>query len=313
MKNSPKKHHYVPECYLKSFVDHKNNFWYVNRKECKIKLTMPSKVCYEEDAYKIRTEDTIINNKLKDYYDIERFAFRIHENNYQKLLNKIKKIQSSIINLDVFEYKLFLEILLTIKRRNPSSRNALISQFSNSYSADESAQEFYNYLLEVEPEIIHKVNLLEEIKTYLNNQSRNKNFLYDMYLLAYLNTTEFNVIKNIIEDFFKLKQFVLISDSNKEFITSDNPGFTQIENLVYNVGGFGNSYEFYFPLTPKLCFYLNSNNKNSNIKAKEIMIRPLSVSSDTVEAINLNSYQMCNKKIFALSKNSLQIIEKKLL
>lgn len=50
MKNSPKKHHYVPECYLKSFVDHKNNFWYLNRKESKTKLTMPSKVCYEEDV-----------------------------------------------------------------------------------------------------------------------------------------------------------------------------------------------------------------------------------------------------------------------
>ena len=312
MKNPPKKHHYVPECYLKSFVDYKNIFWYRNRNESKTKLTMPSKVCYEEDAYKIRTEETIINNQLKDFYDIERFAFRNHENNYQKLLNKIKKTQSSVVNFDVIEYKLFLEILLTIKRRNPTSRNTLISQFSNSYSAEESAQEFYDYLLEIEPEIIKKENLLEEIKSYLKNQSNNKKFLYDMYLSAYLNTKEYHVIENIIELFLNFNQFILISDSIKEFITSDNPGFTQIEDMLYSAGGFANNFEFYFPLTPNLCFYINSNKKNSNVSSKEILIHPLSISTDTVDAINFNTYQMCNKKTFALSKNSLFHIESKL-
>jgi hypothetical protein len=207
--------------------------------------------------------------------------------------------------IDKSKYRLFIETILTIKRRNPVFRNEIIEKFKESYKTEEGIKEFLKTLSN-DTGIKHFTAEVENyIRGYLNVESQNPDRLYDMYLSAFVNKTEYNTISNITNDLLSLKQYILFAPIGSQFITSDNPGFLKSNGKISNIGGFGGDYEFYFPLSPTTCLYLNSKIIESDSVIQNTIYSILVNESD-VKAINLNSKLLSKNFILSLSKRVLE-------
>ena len=126
-----------------------------------------------------------------------------------------------------------------------------------------------------------------------------------MYLSAFLNKVDYTTIDNLTQLFYRLKQYILHVPIGKEFITSDNPGFTLIGNTTLSLGGFGGEFEFLFPLSPNSCLYLNSNYIESKSSIEKI-IYPVMINSTRVEQINNITKSLCIKNIFSYNRKTLE-------
>ncbi len=93
--NEPKKHHYVPECYLKLFTNSKKEFWKLNKTFKTIKVCTPGMVCYERDLFKIKKDETLVFNNILDRNYVEKDVFKQQENNYGKVIHKIIKFSQN--------------------------------------------------------------------------------------------------------------------------------------------------------------------------------------------------------------------------
>ncbi len=272
-----------------------------------ISETMPVKVCYEIDSNRFRTKQLMEINNLSDEYFVEKKSFIIQENNFAKALSHLSKFNNSQIVVDKRKHLLLLETLITIKRRNPDSRNKIIQAFKESYLTNDGIKLFYQYFLDefgiqkITPEIE------VYIKKFLSTESQNPNRLHDMYLSAFINKLDYTTITEVTQLFYSLKQYILHAPIGKQFITSDNPGFTFTGNIAISLGGFGNHFEFYFPLSPRLCLYLKSTDiENSNFIEK--IVYPIFVNKSEVEKINKVTKSLCIKSIFANNKKALENI-----
>ncbi len=101
--STPQKHHFVPEVYMKSFADSQKRVYQLRKGQKKITQKSIGQIGYQWNLFKINSPETLIFNKIKDPYHIEKVAFKKHENNYSKLLKKvthstIKKYRVCFIN-----------------------------------------------------------------------------------------------------------------------------------------------------------------------------------------------------------------------
>ncbi len=307
--NSPKKHHYIPEGYLKFFSNTQKQLWRRNKESTNCSICTPAQVGYEKDGNRIRTKEIFNLAKLTDENQIEKIAFRQLENNYPRILSKLTYFSNSPIIIDKNDYRLFLKSLVTIKRRNPTTRNTLIKSYIDSYNSEEAIPEFKAYLLEeaAKENVILDSKLEALIENYISRRVTNPDWLYDMYLSAYLNPSDFKVIENITTQLYSLKQFILHVPINKQFITSDNPGFTKTKDILISAGGFGSSFEFYFPLTPSICLYLNSSIEEGSLTIEKA-IYPSFLNENEVSEINRFTKIIANKKLFGNNKTILEAI-----
>lgn len=304
--NPPRKHHYIPECYLKSFSNLQKQLWRRSKDISKCSLCSPSQIGYEKNGNRIRTIEIFNLAKLTDENYIEKNAFRQMENNYPLILSKLISFSNSPIVIDENDCRLFLKALVTIKRRNPTTRNILIQSYIESYNSDEAIPEFKAYLLEeaAKENILLNSNLEEIIENYIRSRVKNLDWLYDMYLSAYISPSDFKVIDNISNQLSQLKLFILHAPVNRQFITSDNPGFTRTKDELISVGGFGDFFEFYFPLTPSTCLYLNSSLSQDKFDVKKA-IYPKLINDGLVSEINKYTKLIANKQLFGYSKSIL--------
>lgn len=307
--NEPKKHHYVPECYLKPFVNGSGFLWKYDKYRNYVSQRFPSQVCYEVDANRIRTEEMASFADISDIYWIEKEAFKSQENSYHLIHRDTTLFTSNHILISDEKYRLFLKFLITIKRRNPYTRNELIDMYTRQYRSalyrdqmirgmEEEAKtrnEYFDGGLE---------NLVDK---YIDNRANNKDWLYDKYLSAYLFPKDFKVIENIIDELLVLKQTILHAPLNVTFITSDNPGFVIMEEKVVNLGGLKGNFELYFPLSPSTCLYLNSSKKliGSN---NNILLFPIVADTERVQKINSATKSICSNFILGQTREQVTTI-----
>lgn len=307
MNNPPKDHHFVPKCYLLPFTDSQNNFWKKRNDNGRLSLTNPTKVCYEPNANRFRTTQILYFNNLTDAYYIEKNAFKNQENNYGKIISKLLKFQSEPQIINKTHYRLFLETLLTIKRRNPRSRVEIIERFKAGYKSEDGIKEFFKFLSEETGVKELTPEAKEFIKNYLSVESQNPDRLHDMYLSAFINKRDYDTIQNLTTDLFGLKQHILFAPITQQFITSDNPGFLVSNGILSNLGGFGGDYEFYFPLSPLSCLYLNSNIVEANSIIEKAIYSKI-VTEYQVKIINENTRSLSNNYVLGFSKKSLELL-----
>ena len=196
---NPKKHHFLPECYLKPFTGLQKRLWRKFNDHSKLYPVTPAKVGYEFDANKIRTANAILFNSLIDENFIEREAFKKQENNYGKTVEEVIRFSISPLIIEKSKYSLFLETLITIKRRNPVSRQLLINAFKNAINDPGYLPQLRSSLVgEIGEENLPK-GIDEYLKTYLYSEAKNNDRLYDMYLSAYVNH-EYATIRSLSSD-----------------------------------------------------------------------------------------------------------------
>ncbi len=269
------------------------------------KKVFPVQVCWELNANRIRDLNYPIFDGVEDPFVVEKTAFAIQENNFQKYLHPLIEFKKAPIKVAYSDHHLFLATLLTIKRRNPNTRRELINQFKNS-----PKKEHYDFIKDSIAEE-YGVRLLTDadekrIDAFLENESTNPDRLHDMYLNAFLNKETFTTLENIATDLLNLKSIILHCPSQSQFITSDNPGFVKCGDVVLNFGGFGGQYEFFFPLTPTTCLYLNSSLKDVPNNQKSVY--PIAIEEAFVKQINRESKSVCMEQLFANKKIFLEQI-----
>ena len=302
MTGEPSRHHYVPECYQRGFANTNKQLWTRKKNKANASICTPGMFCYETDANKFKVQETMFFNNLIDQNHIEKNSFKKQENEFPRTRKLVTKFSLLPIIIAKDRYRLFLETLISIKRRNPQTRNFLIKKFTESYDYPEGIPTFKKFIQEEFPGVNVTDSLIQE---YFSIRAKDPDRIYDAYLSVFLSTSDYNIIAELTETLYDLKQFILHSPIGVEFITSDNPGFIKEANNILNEGGFGGEFEYYFPISPNACLYINALAKepDSNIQKA---IYPELIDKHQVSAINQFTKHIANARLFGYTKQFLE-------
>lgn len=304
MNTQPIKQHYVPICYLKSFSNFQNQMWRRKKDKPNARTCSPSQICYEIDLYTIQKDETLLLNNIKDRYIIEKQSFKKQENRYRKILTEVVKYSTSPFIIDKTNYHLFLEFIVTLKRRNPFLKNHLASAFPKKIEQEFKKNNLRDFLKRISKEVGDKVDLDAYLEDYSTNKISEPEKLNDLYLSRFIDIKD-SILTTVTLDLYKHTQMLLFAPVGSQFITSDNPGFTIIGNDAIPFGGFGGLFQFYFPLTPTCCLLIDSS-KTENKSTIEKTVYPTLVNVFAVDRINAFSKSLSNKSIFSNSKSILK-------
>jgi Protein of unknown function (DUF4238) len=301
--STPKNHHYVPKCYLKEFANSQANFYQILKGKDNIVIKNISQVCYLPNFYKLNPGENLSFTDIKDLNHIEKNYFKKQENIYSKLLKKISYPSIDSLTINKSELLYFLEILMTIKRRNPFYKSFLVNNYIE-YLNSKEFQDSTKEIIEISKQI-DKIDPTEYLKNYPTMIANNESKQSDAYLQIFLDEENKSAIK-AAELVINYKVFILSAPFGSEFLTSDNPGFTitKFDNNISKFGGFGIPFKFYFPLTPKICLHID----NDYIDDPYVIKKALKfqyINSKIVGQINQQTFISANKKVFSYSKDLL--------
>lgn len=301
---NPQKHHFVPEVYLKAFADSQKSLFQLKKGMSKINRISISQVCFKWDLYKIHSDDTLVLNKIKDTYHIEKVAFKKQENNYARLLHKIIELTVSTQNILRSEFFLFLEMLIFIKRRNPSFKNVMVQKYKGYVQSED-------FQLAVQPgiEISRKVDKIDPevyVKNYVREVLESDEKQSDMYVQRFIKDDNGGMTK-LIEMLMNYKIFIYHAPFGTQFVTCDNPGFTIANEQLYQFGGFGFNFQFLFPLTPSCCLYISKSYPDENLMIYKKIIS-VGVDEALVRRVNLCTQQLAYERTLGYRKNSLETL-----
>lgn len=302
----PNKHHYVPECYLKAFAKNKEFYSFCIQYK-HIKPSSIGKECYIPNYFKITEEETFLFNDVEDAYEIESRSFKKQENDYQNLLHEITQQKNTPYRIEKEHAELFLETLITIKRRNPSLRKSFKDGFKNYFNSTSFIKDLAS-IVEI-AEKYDKEGTERFLKGNFMNDYKSDDKLNDRFRSRFLK--ECNVTKKILDSLMECKIFIGHIVGDGEFITSDNPGFTIVDDLLLNMGGFDRAYQFAFPLSSKQCIIIDRQYLDKeNLSQK--LIHPLKLSQTHIDEFNSYTYRVAVSKVFASSKEVLNRLKQKL-
>jgi len=302
---NPHNHHLVPESYLKEFANESSKRLQVYHKKFskKSKPKTSAQIAYEIDAFTIKSDETLALFQIEDKYKIERETFRKLENNYPKILTKIKSTIGSVLYINKDDAIDLIGLLLSIKRRSHGFRTPFLDAEARKEDALNQIQEMMPYIREAAKIAGQDDNLEASLREHLDNIIGSKDKLYDRYLLQLMNT---EIVDDLINRLRKLKWVVLRAPVDSHFITSDNPGFSIDEsNRANNFGGFGGGFIFIFPLTPRHSFFITDRYQDSDTNEKKALFFH-DVSSEEVIMINKTTIDTASEKVFANSYSSIQ-------
>jgi hypothetical protein len=301
MSNQPVNQHYLPECYLKQFANLEGQIWKREKNHQTAKYKTPAQICYVKDGFTIRQNETLQVNNITDNYFIEKNSFKRQENDYVKiipLLIEYVDTEKTILASD--SYFLFLETIVTIKRRNPEAREQLIHLFKALLDTEAYKSETKEYIttvsrglgIELDPEIYFKDRLVKV---------KNADKLHDISLSPFIERSQNDIINTITSQFYDLKQIILHPPSNFKFITSDDPGFIANKDRISSLGGLGQPFKFFFPLSPNACLLVDSTMVEKE-KGNHRFISHLLIKKEEVDEINQCTKKLCTTFIIGNSK-----------
>ena len=80
--------HFVPECYMKGFVNPDGTFFCWTTKYKSISQKYPAQVCYKKDFYRI-DQEFMKTHKISDPAAIEHYAFKEFEDQIQNIVARL--------------------------------------------------------------------------------------------------------------------------------------------------------------------------------------------------------------------------------
>lgn len=307
MQPAPKKHHFVPECYLKRFIADGKLVTLDIRKVQKgfneyPRFNTPGKICYYEDYYTI--DDTLRDgqfelNKHDDFF-IEVKALKTLEEKYgdlfEGIVNRKKLTHRELIDI--------CDFIIQLKQRNPYWLHNVVEKNKDKW-VDESLEKVYQKLLASDVpfknfprEIIEGIfmNVSEKTK---NHPTFSKQLQLFGLIQRYTDSSEFN--QQYRSALTNCQWFLMTApDGGPYFITTDNPGFSiGKDNLIYNTK-FTDGFFFHLPLSPTHCLTISDEFKeNCSDSTQTKQITSGTVSKEVVIHTNDKSLNVLNKLIIA--------------
>ena len=134
-KNTPLKHHYIPQFILRNFISENNKLFYYSKNEKQIIKEFPSNIFME-----INLNKDAINNKDNPYWIEEELSY--FENVIAPLFKKFNSQTEIILTTeDTFRLRIFLFIMMF---RSKHVRNEFLKFNNNDISIYELFQKFEN-------------------------------------------------------------------------------------------------------------------------------------------------------------------------
>jgi hypothetical protein len=309
MQQAPKKHHFVPECYLKRFIADGKLVTFDIRKVQKgyneyPRFHTPGKICYYEDYYTIN--DTLRDGQL----DLNHDNFFIEVKALKTLEEKYGDLFDGIVNRRKLRHQELVDIcdfIIQLKQRNPYWLHNIIEKYKDEW-VDQSLHKVYQKILtsdvpfkNLPREVIESVfaNVREKTK---NHPTFSKQLQLFGLIQRYTDNSEFN--RQYRSALMNCQWFLMTApEGGPYFITTDNPGFSiGRDNLIYNTK-FTDGFFFHLPLSPSHCLIMSDEFKDSysqSAQAKQII--PGIVSKDIVTNTNNKSLKVLNKLIIAYDR-----------
>lgn len=264
--SEPRKHHFVPEVYLKRFAINKSGDLFSLRVKSEyenqnVKRVNKSQVCYEYDKYTFKTDKIINANKLEDPNFIEKNRFAYENNELELLFDKIDYSK----NLFVSEVRKLIQILLNIKRRNPVFSNEFLKLDANQNILDMNIERLEKDLIKAGMLEERMESVINKVRNEMTENLENEDYKLDLYrnnLLNFNNEIDHDD-KPLIDRVLSWEIIIYQTDYQNPFITSDNPGYTlrnfqEVFNMNFNyVDGFA------FPISPKSLLYFSKGNSSN--------------------------------------------------
>jgi hypothetical protein len=305
--SNPINHHYVPQVYLKSFANSEKKVYQLKKSDKIISQRSISQICSEPNYFTIQKEETKLLNQITDPYYIEKHSFKKHENLYGRILKKLTSPSLNLLRLPRTEIMTFIEILVTIKRRNPTVKKMLMQNFLSYVNSEKFVKdmqpgiELSRQIDEIAPEAY--------LKSYIGNLNNDNSKVQDIYLTRFLGSEKLTV-DSVITTLMKFKLYLCYAPPLSQFITSDNPGYLVVGNEIINYGGLSNDFAFVFPLTPKYSILIEASESDDKFNIdKAIYVRYLNTA--TVELYNEGTAKVAIDKVFSYSKQALENFSEK--
>lgn len=307
-QNQPKKHHFVPECYLEKFSDNGNIYRFDPNLTHQVKKPILNRknisgICYYEDFYTI--DDNIPDkdeflSMLGDVLGIEKIVNGSWENKYDSMLDQL--LTGNLTRIECVE---FSEFIIHLKLRNPFYLESIIKPNKDKWLeqtgieiADEMEKDSrYNYLTK-EDKTMFMGWLTERAK---NQSAFSKRIQLTLLLHRWSSIKEGAYIDHMIDCGWQ----IMVAPDPHEFVTSDNPGYT-LELSSGNVQNtkFTDGFAFHFPLTSKYCLLITDDIPKSEAWNKS-GIKEISkrfVTPQMLHLVNFLSMQKINKIVLSKSK-----------
>lgn len=240
--DSPIKHHYVPQCYLKKFSLDKVNIKYYDKELCCCCNKEINKICQTPNLYTL--------SQSNDPYYIETMFFaNDNERKLGKQLVLFDNIndKSTTILYDKAQRKILAKQIVLQYVRTPKYRDT---------KSEYELKAYYDQIIL----LLNKINFnVDEIKFEANNKAE------------FHKTLLLNNMEDIILDIADC-DWELLYTSSGEFYTSDNPVTIKArEDMPVT---YCDAIEFFseilYPLNPKLMLHIiarpNTSNKKINIR-----------------------------------------------
>lgn len=309
-KQQPKKHHYVPQCYLKNFTFDSRLYVLDVRKVQKGYRQLPTlrhtaSICYFPNYYTI--EENMGNNEFRlNAYDalfIERDVLSKLENKYGEIFEKFSK-DIALTLQDAID---FIDFIIQLKLRNPYWMKETLEKKKNFFI--ESAMDSLDLEKFIDNPRFQSIpkDLKKAIAETVKDKNKlNPTFSKQMQLSSLIQRND--NIENRNEKFrlalIDCKWMIYESPQDGPyFITSDNPGYSlkRDDGKTYNTN-YSHPFMFFFPLSPKLCLVISDAQKDNSYtdKSSQKIFRKDVVTADQVIAINNSSMQCVTNLLIAV-------------
>lgn len=251
-----RKHHYVPQCYLKQFACEKKGapkIYVYDKRNKKAFCNEIKNVAEERDFYRVENKAFTVPPPNNDPLFYENYFSKLIESRIPTILNQIKMLHTMTMpdkEILSYEMKKTLSVfILTQLFRTPKSRNALMKKF-----IPKCQQE-----VESTKKAIQKMEFFPSKGAYINKTSSLTDYesLVNSINLSHFTNSE--TIDYYTDLLIKNHAWVIYDNvlyKSLPFVTSDNP--VVMYNLDNEDMGFGtrnglevDSTVFFLPLTPR--------------------------------------------------------------
>jgi hypothetical protein len=310
--NPPKKHHFVPKCYLECFIQ-ENNLFAINIQLARDghrpqpRKVTSGQICYKYYYYLLQPEPANPMYALHELsqYQIETDVLRIWEHKfpelYERLIGKPTVSQNDAVAM--------AEFIIQMKIRNPAWERFNEKNSDRMYEEAEAnlLKELASHPLysNLPPEILQA--LMKELKQqFLADGDRAKKLqLSSLVHRARPGIGQNEIIKKgLVDACWKL---IDLSHQDAYFVTTDNPGVAiDINNIIHN-SKFSDGAFFFFPLSSKHCLVISDIERDNayslNLPEKEI--GQFVYTDEQVAGLNELLCQVCDTTVVSASEIAL--------
>lgn len=296
----PKKHHYVPQFYLKGFSMDKNNLWVLNKKSDdnqNIKKITTKAIAFENNFYTYKSIDKT-KETLEDLFcQMERLASDV----IKKISDGHEINQQEKADLSVFISFLWLRTPKSKKRMNDMTTNLheQISRKSIAMTPNENLKEFFK---KRGKDLSDKE--IDELKEFATDEKKSK---FTLNIPQNYWIKEMLQLGMDISPAFQICDWEFcVSDKPFAFITSDNPFMLIPSKPVdpfYGLGLLTDGAKKVIPLNSKICLVMHEPKENPQNKYRE-------VDKDYFRMINNFTYKNAQRFVFSPDEGKLSKIHK---